>query len=82
MPGISDIVTRGYGSHGSVTDLPTRGYGTGTAVSPPVWALGYIAAPSADYVASLPGGWLEATAIHYRADRPENYRTGREPDHG
>ena len=31
MAGISDIVSRGFGSWGSVNDLPTRGFGIGAA---------------------------------------------------
>ena len=33
MPGISSIVTRGFGSWGSAVDVPTRGFGIGVARS-------------------------------------------------
>lgn len=36
MPGISSIVTRGFGSWGSVVDVPTRGFGIGASVTPSV----------------------------------------------
>jgi hypothetical protein len=36
MAGISSIVTRGFGSWGSVVDVPTRGFGIGASVTPSV----------------------------------------------
>lgn len=33
MTGISSIVTRGFGSWGSVNDIPTRGFGIGVPAS-------------------------------------------------